>query len=121
MALDITAQADPAESLRAAKALLAGSNEAGDNGPVLVLSDVFGATPHNVAQELARSRSDTRLVTGVNLPMLLRTLCYRNEALESLATRATAGGAQGILQVTDSTPQNQNTRAHDHDHRHHQQ
>ena len=115
MALDITANADPVATLQEAQALLAAS------GPVLVLSDVFGATPHNIAQELAKQRADTKLVTGVNLPMLLRALCYRKEALDGLAARAVAGGSQGIMQVTQTTPQNQNTRSHDHQHCHHQQ
>jgi PTS system mannose-specific IIA component len=115
IALDIVASADPAVSLQDAQALLAGG------GPVLVLSDVFGATPHNIAQELARQRADTRLIAGVNLPMLLRALCYRSEELDNLTARAITGGSQGIMQVTQNTPQNQNIRAHDQDCRHHQQ
>ena len=53
--------------------------------------------------------------------MLLRAICYRQEDLDSVVARAIAGGSQGIMQVTQTTPQNQNTRVHDHDHRHHQQ
>ena len=116
-ALDVAANADPVNALHEAQALLQTS---GCN-PVLVLSDVFGATPHNIAQELARQRASTRLVAGVNLPMLLRAICYRQEDLDSVVARAIAGGSQGIMQVTQTTPQNQNTRVHDHDHRHHQQ
>lgn len=117
MAFDVEASADPVVTLQEAQALVA----KGGSGPLLVLSDVFGATPHNVAQELAKQRADTRLVAGVNLPMLLRALCYRKEELDSLVARAVAGGSQGIMQVTQTTPQNQNTRVHDHDHCHHQQ
>lgn len=117
LALDVAPSADPVASLQEAEALLAHSG----SGPVLVLSDVFGATPHNIAQELAKNRPNTKLVTGVNLPMLLRALCYQSEALDSLVARAIAGGSQGILQVTPATPQNQNTRVHDHDEHHHQQ
>ena len=116
-ALDIVASADPVSALAEAQALL----QASGSNPVLVLSDVFGATPHNIAQELARQRASTRLVAGVNLPMLLRAICYRQEDLDSVVARAIAGGSQGIMQVTQTTPQNQNTRVHDHDHRHHQQ
>ena len=116
-ALDIVASADPVSALAEAQALL----QASGSNPVLVLSDVFGATPHNIAQELARQRANTRLVAGVNLPMLLRAICYRQEDLDSVVARAIAGGSQGIMQVTQTTPQNQNTRVHDHDHRHHQQ
>ena len=116
-ALDVAANADPVNALHEAQALLQTS---GCN-PVLVLSDVFGATPHNIAQELARQRTDTKLVAGANLPMVLRALCYRKEELDSLVARAVAGGSQGIMQITPTTPQNQNTRVHDQDHCHHQQ
>ena len=117
MAFDIGADADPVVSLQQAEALLACNG----GGPVLVLSDVFGATPHNIAQELVRQHTNTRLVAGVNLPMLLRAIGYRHEALDSLVARAVAGGSQGIMQVTQASPHNQSTRAHDHEHRHHQQ
>ena len=117
LAFDVAASADPVTALEDAQALLrpCGSQ------PVLVLSDVFGATPHNIAQALAKERANTRLVAGVNLPMLLRAICYRQEELDTVVARAIAGGSQGIMQVTQTTPQNQNTRVHDHDHRHHQQ
>ena len=117
LALDVAANDDPAAVLQEAQTLL----KAGGEGPVLVLSDVFGATPHNIAQELAKERADTKLVAGANLPMVLRALCYRKEALDSLVARAVAGGSQGIMQVTPTTPQNQNTRVHDQEHCHHQQ
>ena len=95
MAFDVEASADPVATLQEAQALVA----KGGNGPLLVLSDVFGATPHNVAQELAKQRADTRLVTGVNLPMLLRALCYRHEDVDSLVSRAVDGGKAGVMQV----------------------
>lgn len=63
----------------------------------LVLTDVFGATPSNGAQRLASAQ--VRVVTGVNVPMLWRTLCYADQPLESLAERAAQGGASGILQA----------------------
>ena len=60
-------------------------------------------------------------VAGVNLPMLLRTVSYRSEALEALAARAVSGGTQGVIQVAALTPQNQTRRNHDPEHHHHQQ
>ena len=65
----------------------------------LVLTDVLGATPSNVAQHLIDA-DRVQMSAGVNLPMLLRTVCYRQEALPQLVQRALAGGAQGVLQVT---------------------
>ena len=77
------------------------------HGPsVLVVTDVFGATPCSVAQKLVAAR-ETRLVTGVNLPMLLRAMTYRHEPLDTLVTRAMEGATQGVMQVAVSAPQNQ--------------
>ena len=106
-ALDISPNASPEESLKLAKAAMAKLNTA----EVLLLSDVFGATPSNVAQKL-NDGIDTRLLAGVNLPMLLRSVCYRHESLDALATRAQAGGAQGIMPVGITAPQNQSGLRH---------
>ena len=113
-ALDIAPNASPEESLVLAKDAMAQLNTT----EVLLLSDVFGATPSNVAQKL-NDGIDTRLLAGVNLPMLLRSVCYRHETLDALAARAQAGGAQGIMPVGCAAPQNQtgpeNASSH-HDH-----
>ena len=87
---------------------------------VLLLSDVFGATPCNVAQKLGDGVT-TRLVAGANLPMLLRSVCYRHESLEALATRAQAGGTQGVMPVGSTAPQNQTGKRHAPSHHDHQQ
>jgi PTS system ascorbate-specific IIA component len=65
---------------------------------VLVLADVFGATPCNVAQRLAE-RPNTRVITGANVPMLWRALSYRDEPLERLCALAMAGATQGVIQL----------------------
>ena len=64
----------------------------------LVLTDIFGATPANVAKRLVDG-VQSRLIAGVNLPMLLRTVCYRHEPLDDLTQRALSGGTQGVMQV----------------------
>ena len=85
------------------------------------MTDVFGATPCNVAQRLVDG-VHTRLVTGINLPMLLRAVSYRSEPLDSVVSRAVVGGTQGVMQVAISAPQNQNRRnRHDQDTYDHQQ
>ena len=77
------------------------------NAPeVLVLTDVFGATPCNVAQRLADG-VNIRVVAGVNVPMLWRSLCYLGEPLEALVARAVSGASQGVMQVAQTRPQNQ--------------
>jgi PTS system ascorbate-specific IIA component len=87
---------------------------------VLVFTDLFGATPCNVAQKLVDGIS-SRLIAGVNLPMLLRAVTYRNESLDALVTRAVAGGTQGVMQVAVTAPQNQTLRPHDKNNYDHQQ
>jgi mannose PTS system EIIA component len=115
-AIDVLADEPPEETL--ARARLA-ARQLGTDG-VLLLSDVFGATPCNVAQKL-NDGPGSRLVTGVNLPMLLRSVCYRHEGLDALATRAQAGGAQGIMPVGNTAPQNQTGKRHAPSHHDHQQ
>jgi PTS system ascorbate-specific IIA component len=65
------------------------------------------------------------VVAGVNLPMLLRALCYRDGTLEVTVDKALAGGTQGVLQVAGTPIQNQAGRAapagHDLARIHHQQ
>jgi len=97
LALDVQANDTPEQSLQAARQLWQGV-EAND---VLVLTDVLGATPANVAQLWARERK-AKIVAGVNLPMLLRSVCYRNEPMDALLQRAMTGGALGVVEI--STP-----------------
>ncbi len=104
-ALDIQPRQPPEESLAQACILLAQLGE----DSTLVLTDVFGATPCNVAQRLVGGVG-ARLVTGVNLPMLLRAVSYRAEPLDSVVARAVVGGTQGVMQVGISAPQNQHHR-----------
>ena len=101
-AIDVepTMSAETVESLaRAALARL-------DTPEVLVLTDVFGATPCNVAQRLSDG-VHVRVVAGVNVPMLWRSLCYLGEPLDALVARAVSGASQGVMQVAQTRPQNQ--------------
>ncbi|MBU3739793.1 MAG: PTS fructose transporter subunit IIA [Rhodoferax sp.] len=86
----------------------------------LLLTDLFGATPCNVAQQLVDGLR-SRLVAGVNLPMLLRAMTYRHETLDLMAMRALAGGTQGIMTVAVTAPQNQARKRNDQNHHDHQQ
>jgi len=63
---------------------------------VLVLTDLFGATPHNIASRLGHL--NISIVSGLNLSMLLRTLNYANQChLNALADKAQQGGVKGIV------------------------
>jgi PTS system ascorbate-specific IIA component len=116
-AVDVQPNLSPEETLHTARIMM---HEMGPN-PILVLSDVFGATPCNVAQKLVDGRH-SRLLAGVNLPLLLRAVTYRNEALDSLVEKALAGGIQGVMAVASTAPQNQTRRTpRDQNHHDHQQ
>jgi PTS system mannose-specific IIA component len=116
IALDVLPQAQPEDTLTQA---LQAVGDALDEG-LLVLTDIFGATPANVAQKLVAG-SHAKLIAGVNLPMLFRTVCYRHEPLDALVARALTGGTQGVMQVAITAPQNQTRRIHDQNHNDHQQ
>ena len=65
---------------------------------VLVLSDIYGATPSNIACQLIKLGKVECLV-GVNLPMLIRALTYRDEPLVVMIEKAVSGGKDGIFHV----------------------
>jgi mannose PTS system EIIA component len=109
-AVDVTpdAQADAVEA--SARQALAATGES----EVLVLTDVFGATPCNVAMRLADG-THVRVVVGVNVPMLWRAVTYRKDPLPVLVERAVSGAVQGVMQLASSKPQSQSSRSGDHD------
>jgi mannose PTS system EIIA component len=116
VALDVQAQMPPEETLAQARIML---TQLG-TPDTLVLVDVFGATPCNVAQKLVDG-VHTKLITGVNLPMLLRTVSYLHESIDALVARALVGATQGVMQVAVTAPQNQTRRSNDQDQHEHQQ
>lgn len=93
--LGVTPQDDPLDALPLAREMLKWV----DTGRgVLVLTDIFGATPANVALKLL----DPGLVegvAGVSLPMLLRALNYRDKDMDELVTKTIAGGRDGIINM----------------------
>lgn len=68
------------------------------NAGVLILTDLYGSTPSNLAS-LLLTQGQTRLVSGINLPMLLRVLNYPQLGLDELAVKAASGGAEGIVSL----------------------
>lgn len=120
MAVDVQPNLSPEETLATARIAMDQLAQPPQVEGVLVLADIFGATPSNVAQKLVDG-VHSRLITGVNLPMLLRAVSYRHEALETLVSRAMVGGTQGVMQVAITAPQNQRRRNHDQEEHDHQQ
>lgn len=91
--MEVGASADPERALGDASQR-ARHLDQGDG--VLVLSDLYGSTPCNIAQRLASLGFRTHCVSGLNLPMLLRVLNYPNQNLDQLAETAASGGRCGI-------------------------
>jgi PTS system ascorbate-specific IIA component len=65
---------------------------------VLVMTDIYGATPSNIAARLLKP-GRVEGITGVNLPMLIRALTYRDEPLESVVEKALSGGTAGMFRM----------------------
>ena len=72
---------------------------------VLILTDVMGATPANVASKLealgplSGLNAPVIVLAGLNLPMLMRCITHRGDSLEELAQKALVGGQNGILRL----------------------
>lgn len=92
--IELDAGADPDATLSAA-AKEARALDHGDG--VLVLTDLYGATPCNVANRLPALGLHMHCVSGLNLPMLLRVLNYPEQSLDELAQTAASGGRGGIF------------------------
>ena len=95
--LGVAAQDDPLDLLPLARQML--SLVDSGNG-VLILTDIFGASPANLAGKLLE-RGRIECLTGVNLPMLLRALTYRDKGMDILLQRARDGGRDGVFNVLD--------------------
>lgn len=103
----------PADTLTEVEAKVLEALRAAAGDEVLVLTDAFGATPCNAALAAADGVQE-RVVTGVNVPMVWRALCYAKLPLGELVTRAVDGGRQGIMQVVAPRRQYQPNRpSHD--------
>ncbi|MEM5386962.1 PTS sugar transporter subunit IIA [Paraburkholderia phymatum] len=98
--IDVSPDCDPVQVVSSAYAEIDRLKE--ENG-TLVLTDMFGATPANIAGRLA-SLPDVRVLAGVNLPMLVRAVCYRATPLDVLVDKALAGATKGIQAVGPATP-----------------
>jgi len=93
--LGLAAQDDPLDALPLARDMLT-LVDSGDG--VLVLTDIYGATPSNLAMKLLEP-GRVEGIAGVNLPMLLRAIAYRDKDMDTLLTRAVAGGRDGVLNM----------------------
>jgi PTS system mannose-specific IIA component len=93
--LGVTAQDDPMLLLPQARTLIK-ELDAGEG--VLILSDMYGGTPSNIAAKLV-TPGKIEAVAGVSLPMLIRVLTYRDRDLQTIVTKAISGGCEGVMRV----------------------
>ena len=91
----VAAQDDPLDILPMARLLL---GEVDGGAGVLIMTDILGATPSNLALKLL-DPGRIEGVAGVNLPMLLRALTYRKNNLETLVQKAISGGHDGVINM----------------------
>lgn len=91
--LDVPQDSDPERTFELARDLV---KEIDDGSGVLILTDLFGATPCNIAGRL-QADHNVHMVTGLNLPMLIRTLNYPQLPLKELVVKARSGGMDGII------------------------
>lgn len=96
--LDVALDDDP-DALATRAEQMVGKLNSGDG--VLILTDLCGATPSNIACRFIHL-DDVMVVTGLNLPMLIRVLNYPELSLVEIAERAVDGGRQGIMLLPDS-------------------
>ena len=93
--LGVTAQDDPMMLLPQARTLI---KELDCGEGVLILSDMYGGTPSNIAAKLV-TPGKIEAVAGVSLPMLIRVLTYRDRDLQTIVTKAISGGCEGVMRV----------------------
>ncbi len=102
IAIDVPAYEDTKQTQ--SRVLEAVQSAQGGSG-TLILTDIMGATPANVASRVANMpefKLPIAVLTGVNLPMLLRAIGHRTESLDSLTEKALLGGQQGVLRLRES-------------------
>lgn len=87
---------DPSEILPLAQQLV---KDLDTGQGVLVLSDMYGATPCNIVLKLL-SPDHVEGVAGVNLPMLVRVLNYRETSIKKCLEKAISGGRDGVVHFT---------------------
>ncbi len=94
--LPVPLDSDVAQMEAQARRLLA---ELDHGDGVLVLTDMYGATPANIACRLLDD-DKVQVVSGINLPMLCRVYNYAGLDLKQLAEKAAGGGRDSVLLCT---------------------
>jgi PTS system mannose-specific IIA component len=99
--LSVSKADDPDDVVRRARQMI---SDLDDGSGVLLLTDIYGGTPSNVAQRLVEA-GRVEAIAGVNLPMLVRTLSYSHQTLDIVVSKAITGGLEGVLYMLPPTSQ----------------
>ena len=97
--LSVLAEDDPQHKEEEGRALIA-QLDTGEG--VLLLSDLFGATPSNIARRLYQP-GRVEGIAGINLPMLLRAVCYSNKPLAEVAQKTMDSGRNCVLPINSES------------------
>ena len=104
----VAATDDPLTLLPKAREAVA-ALDTGDG--VAIFSDLYGATPCNLASKLATA-GRVEVIAGVSLPMLVRAFTYRTRGMDTLVKKAVSGGCEGVLHIepapSHAAPRNRN-------------
>lgn len=95
--VNVKSSTDPASLIKKLQDL---TNKIECKNGILILTDLFGSTPSNIAHELNK-RAQTRLVCGLNLPMLIKVMNHPDLPLDQLTKVAVKGGRDGIIDVKE--------------------
>jgi len=104
-AIDVPANGDVAAMFESAKLAI---QQVDQGYGVLVITDILGATPGNIASLFAGD-PNVSVVAGLSLPMLLKSLCYREQSLTELTAKAVNGGTHGVILVQSTCIQQQSS------------
>lgn len=91
--LDVGANDEPSAVLERAREII----REFESEDVIVLTDLFGSTPSNIATKLVREFDGLVLIAGLNIPMLIRLLNYAGQETPVLVQKAISGGCDGIF------------------------
>lgn len=98
--LSVSREDDPNEVLERARETI---RELDQGGGVMLLTDIYGGTPSNIASRLIQA-GRVEAIAGVSLPMLIRALTYSHESLETAVSKAITGGWEGVIYMLPEIP-----------------
>ena len=91
--ISVSETTDPDDLLPRLKQFISSTNKGND---LLILTDLYGSTQNNIAEKL-KKHANIKVVSGLNLPMLLKVMNYSHLSLGSLAEKALCGGKEGVI------------------------